>query len=70
MHVLAIYAVNEHLADLLAEADNERRARDSRRPQESRRSGSLRDFLASIVETFFEGLTPTSPKLTSYPYAD
>jgi hypothetical protein len=30
MHVLAIYRVNEHLADLMAEAAAERRAREAR----------------------------------------
>ena len=35
MHVLAIYRVNEHLADLLAEASAERQAREAR-PKTSR----------------------------------
>jgi hypothetical protein len=30
MHVLAIYRVNEHLADLMAEASAERQAREAR----------------------------------------
>ncbi|HEU0243599.1 MAG TPA: hypothetical protein VFQ75_06800 [Candidatus Limnocylindrales bacterium] len=30
MHVLAIYRVNEHLADLMAEASAERQARESK----------------------------------------
>lgn len=35
MHVLAIYRVNEHLADLMAEASAERQARESK-PKGSR----------------------------------
>ena len=30
MHVLAIYSINEHLADMMAEAANERRAKEAR----------------------------------------
>ena len=38
MHVLAIYSVNEHMADLMAEAANERRANEAKaaRPKTSR----------------------------------
>jgi hypothetical protein len=38
MHVLAIYSINEHLADLMAEAANERRAKEAKaaRPKASR----------------------------------
>jgi hypothetical protein len=38
MHVLAIYSINEHLGDLMAEAANERRAKEAKaaRPKTSR----------------------------------
>ena len=38
MHVLAIYSINEHLADLMAQAANERRANEAKaaRPKTSR----------------------------------
>jgi len=38
MHVLAIYSINEHLGDLMAQAANERRANEAKaaRPKTSR----------------------------------
>jgi hypothetical protein len=38
MHVLAIYSINEHLADMMAEAANERRVKEAKaaRPKTSR----------------------------------
>ncbi len=59
MNVLAIYAVNEHLADLLAEAASERKAR-ARRPKG-------RGLVASIIDTVRKAKGPAVPKLVSYP---
>ena len=38
MHVLAIYSINEHVGDLMAQAANERRANEAKaaRPKTSR----------------------------------
>ena len=36
MHVLAIYSVNEHMADLMAQAANERLAKQARASQPKR----------------------------------
>ena len=43
MNVLAIYAINEHLANLMAEADAQRMVRDSKP-----RSMGIRRFVASL----------------------
>ena len=43
MNVLAIYAINEHLANLMAEADAERMVRKSKP-----RSTGIRQFVASL----------------------
>jgi hypothetical protein len=61
MNVLAIYAVNEHIADLMAEASAERKAR-ARRPK---RKG----IVASILEAVRATTAPATPKLSAYPRA-
>jgi hypothetical protein len=59
MNVLAIYAVNEHIADLLAEASAERQRRA--------RSPKRRGFVASILEAARNAKAPATPKLVAYP---
>lgn len=54
MNVLAIYAVNEHLADLMAEADAERMVRNAK-PQPS----IIRRIVASLFAS--RGTAATAP---------
>ena len=49
MHPLAIYAVQAHLADLMAEADANRKARQSRSP---RKAGLVASLVASVRSLF------------------
>lgn len=59
MNALAIYAVNAHLADLLAEAQAERLARKAKG----------RGFVASILAAVREAFAPQPlPRLEDYPY--
>jgi hypothetical protein len=59
MNVFAIYAVNEHLADLMAEAKAERLARKPKGP----------GFVASLLAAARRAVTPPSvPVLDGYPY--
>jgi hypothetical protein len=51
MHVLAIYRVNEHLADLMAEASAERQARQAK-PKGRR---------FSLVTSLFSGRATVAP---------
>lgn len=44
MHVLAIYSINEHLADLMADAANERRVKEAKA---SKPKGRRFSFLTS-----------------------
>ena len=53
MHVLAIYRVNEHLADLMAEASAERRAREARQ-------GKPKSRRFSLVTSLFSGRTASA----------
>ena len=59
MNVLAIYAVNEHIADLLAEAsaERQRRARSPKRP----------GLVASILQAARAVKAPATPRLSAYP---
>ena len=59
MNVLAIYAVNEHIADLLAQASDERKARA--------RSSQRRGIVASLIDAIRTAKAPATPKLTAYP---
>lgn len=63
MNVLAIYAVNQHIADLMAEAADARTARGSHDGQ-----GHIRSFVASLASRARKGLTPPVPTLSGYPY--
>ena len=54
MHVLAIYQVNEHLADLMAEASAERRAREARQ-------GKPKSHRFSLVTSLFSGRASVAP---------
>lgn len=59
MNVLAIYAVNAHIADLLAEASADRM---TRRPKG-------RGLVASLLASVRNALTPQPmPRLDGYPY--
>ena len=51
MHVLAIYRVNEHIADLMAEASAERQAREAK--PKGRRFG--------LLTSLFSGRGPVAP---------
>lgn len=65
MHVLAIYTVNQHLADLAAEAEA---ARLARRPHAAHKGHSrIREFAASLVTSARVALTPPVPTL-DYPH--
>ena len=57
MNVLAIYAINEHIAELMAEASAERAARKPKG----------RGFVASILDAARATKAPSTPKLASYP---
>ena len=59
MHVLAIYAVNEHIAVLRAEAQAAREAKARRTPR--------RGFVASLIDAARATKAPATPKLTAYP---
>jgi hypothetical protein len=59
VNALAIYAVNEHIAYLMAEAKAEREAR-ARKPKR-------RGFVASILDAARATKAPATPKLASYP---
>jgi hypothetical protein len=62
MHVLAIYRVNEHLADLMAEASAERQAREAK-PKGGRRF--------SMVTSLFSGrATPATVAGPTKAYAN
>ena len=54
MHVLAIYAVNEHIADLMAEASAERQAREARQAKPKGRRFAL-------VTSLFSGRASAAP---------
>ena len=54
MNVLAIYSINEHLANLMAEADAQRMVRNSKP-----RSKGIRQFVASLFAP--RGTARTAP---------
>jgi hypothetical protein len=54
MHVLAIYRVNEHLADLMAEAAAERQAREGRQAKPKGRR-------LALVTSLFSGRASAAP---------
>lgn len=58
MNVFAIYAVNEHISDLLAEAENRRLAREAK--------PNGRGFVASLRAAARSVTTARAPKLSAY----
>jgi hypothetical protein len=60
MKVLAIYAINQHIADLMAEADNARLAR-----QVERKPSAIRRVLAAIRSAAARPAPDTAPALAS-----
>jgi uncharacterized protein with von Willebrand factor type A (vWA) domain len=61
MSVIAIYAINQHLADLRAEADNERLARLAARPE--RKPSAIRRVLAAIRSAVGRSTPDATPAL-------
>jgi hypothetical protein len=67
-HMLAIYAVNEHIADLHAQAKAAQLARQARKARVERR-GFVAPFLASLLAAVRGTRAPITPSLRAYPRA-
>jgi hypothetical protein len=65
MNVLATYAVFDHIAGLLAEADNSRRAKEV----QPRKPSLFARLVASLRGALGEDTTSLVPTLRDYPYA-
>jgi hypothetical protein len=65
MNVLAIYSVNQHIAELAAEAHAARLARQAHPAHEGH--SRIREFVASLVTSARVALTPPLPTLDRYP---
>ena len=58
MHVLAIYSVNEHLADLMSEAAAQRQAKEAKAPKaKGARFGFLTSHFVGRLTTAVSGPT-------------
>jgi hypothetical protein len=66
MNVFAIYAVTEHIADLMAEAADNRTANHVRGTRDAQ--GRIRRSVASLVSSTRERLNPPVATLTGHPY--
>jgi len=66
MNVIAIYTVNQHLAELAAEAKAARLARQAHSAHKGH--NRVRELVTSLITSARVGLTPPVPTIDSYPY--